>query len=93
MKEYYISMEKTLKMQKLHEKKQALDDFCLVLAGNKDYIMDNSELLYEKMINDKMTCLKEIDELWEDIKNNDGIIGEEGKRFYLDFSSGRITVK
>lgn len=92
MEEYYISKEKTEKIKELYEHKQALDDFCLVLCEKKEYI-DEWEQMYNKMVSEKAACLNEINLFWEEIRNGNYLKAEDGKQFYLDFTTGRITVQ
>lgn len=91
MKEYYVSIDKAQEIQILYERKQALEDLCLVLSEGKSFIEDNNGI-YDKLISDSTLCLGKINKFWSEIENSGKIKADDGQQYHLDFATGKIMV-
>ena len=91
-KEYFISKEKVSEIQSIYERKQALEDLCLTLCEKREFVSD-FDYVYKRMVEDQKKCISDIEKFWNYIKENSGLRMEEGKQFYLDFETGKVTVR
>lgn len=87
-----ISKEKAAHMQDLYERKYAINDLCILLASKND-LVEEGNLFYKRLINDNQVCMKEIDTLWNEIKEELNITLKENERIFLNFLSGEITIE
>lgn len=90
-KECIISVEECEYIKTMYDRKQALDDFCFVLAERSEVIKDIDEM-YEKMLFDKSETLHKIECFWRQLEESGRIEGEDGKSFYLDYFTRKVTV-
>ncbi len=92
MGKIYIDKKKIQEIQDLMDKKNAINDLCILLASNNDLVAEGNQF-YERLLLDNEEYLLIMDKFWDDVKNKYNISLKDDEELYLDFASGEITIR
>lgn len=92
MEDVILSREETFAVHEVYERKASIEDLCLLLS-NKNSLVKEGNLFYEKLLLDNIDCIRRLESFWKRTIDIYGIELKEDEEVSLDFYSGKIIIK
>ncbi len=88
-----LPKEKVEEFRTYYERKQSIDDLCSTLAFDNDVFKENESLLYDRLVQDNLNCLRFIQQFWIQCKEDYKIELKPDEEMFIDFFENKLSVR
>ena len=87
-----ISKEKAEEIQCIYDRKYSIENLCILLSSKNELVEEGNEF-YERLIKDNMSCMKQLENFWNGIKEKYNINLKSNEELFLIFYTGEIALR